>query len=150
MVGQGLPRIQAAGQRAVVDFPAGVESEIKLLEPEDREEFFHEFGLAESQVPALLRAGFELLNLITFYTVARNKLHAWRIRRGQNALEAAALIHSDMADGFIRADVCSSEDLIEYGTTGALRSAGKIRSEGKEYEVTDGDILFIHFQVKQG
>lgn len=120
------------------------------MAPEERESFFRELGLGQSRVPHVLRAGFELLGLITFFTVARNKLHAWRIRRGGTALEAAALIHSDIADGFIRADVFRSDDLTDCGSVAALRAAGRLRSEGRDYQVCDGDVLYIHFQPAHG
>jgi GTP-binding protein YchF len=140
---------QAAGPRTVFPIAAGVEAEIGQLEPGDRIDFFRELGLGESRVPALLSLGFQLLGLITFYTVARNKLHAWRIPMGGSALQAAGLIHSDMADGFIRADVFTWEELLQFDSLSALRSAGRIRSEGKEYGIADGDVLFVHFTSKR-
>jgi ribosome-binding ATPase YchF (GTP1/OBG family) len=94
--------------------------------------------------------GFQLLGLLTFYTVARNKLHAWRIPRGGSALDAAGLIHTDMAEGFIRADVFSWTELLERESLTALKAAGKIRSEGKEYQIADGDVLFVHFTPRHG
>ncbi|MCU0612060.1 MAG: DUF933 domain-containing protein, partial [Candidatus Eisenbacteria bacterium] len=136
----------AAAPRRIVPFPGGIEAELAALDEEERISYIREFGLGESRVPDLLRSGFDLLGLITFYTVARNKLHAWRIRNGRSALDAAALIHSDIAGGFIRADVFSADDLLGHGSLAALRSAGRLRSEGRDYEVSDGDVLYIHFQ----
>ena len=136
----------AASNRPVIPFPAQIESELAQLDESDREEFIKELGLETSRVPELIRSGFELLNLITFYTIARNKLRAWRISRGSTALEGAGNIHSDMADGFIRADVFSAPDLIELGSVAALRHTGRLRSEGRDYKISDGDVLFIHFK----
>ncbi|MBN1424819.1 redox-regulated ATPase YchF [Candidatus Fermentibacteria bacterium] len=138
--------VREALPRQVIPFPGAVEADLSSIDEAEREEFYHELGLEHSRVPELLRAGFELLGLITFFTVARNKLHAWRIRRGRTALDAAALIHSDIAAGFVRADVFTAHDLVSHGSIGALRSAGKLRSEGREYEVRDGDVLYVHFQ----
>lgn len=139
---------RAAEPREVFAFAAGIEAEISQLDPEDQIAFFRELGLGQSRVPALLSLGFQLLGLITFYTVARNKLHAWRIPTGGSALQAAGLIHSDMAEGFIRSDVFTWNELLELGSLTKLKSAGRIRSEGKEYRIADGDVLFIHFQPK--
>lgn len=132
--------------RKVLRFPGAVEADLASMDAEERAAFYRELGLGRSRVPDLIRAGFELLGMLTFFTVARNKLHAWRIRRGQTALDAAALIHSDIAAGFIRADVFTADDLASQGSIGALRSAGKLRSEGRDYQVCDGDVLYVHFQ----
>jgi len=140
----------AAAPRRVVPFPGGIEADLVGMDADGRALFFREFGLGGSHVPALLREGFDLLGLIAFYTVAHNKLHAWRIRRGRTALDAAGLIHSDIAEGFIRADVCAAEDLIQHGSVAALRSVGRLRSEGRDYEIGDGDVLYVHFQPRHG
>ncbi len=142
---EGLVAVSAP--RPVAPFPAGLEAELAPLDAGEKEQFLQELGLEESKIPALLRAGFDLLGLITFYTMARNKLHAWRIRKGSSALEAAGRIHSDMAAGFIRADVFTARDLLAHGTVAELRSAGRLRSEGKDYKICDADVLFIHFRT---
>jgi GTP-binding protein YchF len=141
---------RAAEPRVVFPFAAEVEAEIAQLDPEDRTVFFRELGLGRSSVPDLLSLGFQLQGLHTFYTMARNKLHAWRIPMGGSALDAAGLIHTDMAEGFIRADVFSWTELLELGSLTALKAAGKIRSEGKEYQIADGDVLFVHFTPRHG
>ena len=143
-IGEELENV--ALNRPLILFPAQIETELAQLDETDRSEFIEELGLSRSNVPELIRSGFELLNLITFYTIARNKLRAWRISRGSTAVEGAANIHSDMADGFIRADVFTASDLIELGSVAALRDAGRLRSEGRDYKITDGDVLFIHFK----
>ncbi len=137
--------VRAAAPRRVIPFAGALEADLAAMAPEDREALRRELGLGESRVEELVRAGFELLGLITFYTVARNKLHAWRIRRGATALEAAALIHSQIAEGFIRADVFRADDLREAGSVAALRMGGKVRSEGRDYEIQDGEVLYVHF-----
>ena len=136
----------AAAPRRVVPFPGSIEADLGAMNADERASFYREFGLGGSHVPTLLREGFDLLGLITFYTVARNKLHAWRMRKGRTALDAAGLIHSDIAEGFIRADVFTAEDLMQHGSVATLRSVGRLRSEGRDYKVCDGDVLYVHFQ----
>lgn len=137
--------VEKAFPRTVFPFPAAVEADLARMEPEDREAFVRELGLGERRTAELVATGFRLLGLITFYTVARQKLHAWRMPRGSTALEAAGRIHSHMALGFVRADVCRVEDLMKHGSMAAVRHAGALRSEGKSYVVQDGDVLYIHF-----
>ncbi|MEW6746092.1 MAG: redox-regulated ATPase YchF [Planctomycetota bacterium] len=123
------------------------EAECMTLEPEDRELFMKEAGLHESGLAQLARAGVALLDLVTFYTIANEKLQAWHVPRGTTASRAAGSIHSDMEAGFIRAEVASLDALEAAGSWHALRGAGKLRSEGKDHPVQDGDVLHIHFKA---
>jgi ribosome-binding ATPase YchF (GTP1/OBG family) len=117
------------------------------LPPEERMEFLREMGLAESALNQLIRVGYELLHLITFYTIVGPELRAWTVSRGTHVPQAAGRIHTDMERGFIRAEVISYNDFVAEGSMPAAREKGLIRVEGKEYIVQDGDILHIRFHV---
>jgi GTP-binding protein YchF len=127
---------------------AKIEEDIMTIDNEDeRKEFLAEYGLDEPAINKLSRGIYKLLNLITFFTIGGKENKAWSIKNGATAVEAAEEIHSDLARGFIKAEVISYEDLINYKSEQACRNAGKIRLEGKNYIVKDGDILHIRFNV---
>ena len=129
----------------VVELSARLEAELAELPEEDRAPFLTDLGLAESGLSRLAEAAFELLDLVRFYTVVEPKMHAWEVARGAKAPEAAGCVHSDMEEGFIRARVAGWEDVVEAGGMGPLVKAGKVRTEGKEYEVRDGDVIEFLF-----
>jgi len=132
----------------VLIIAAGAESEIAELENEDdRKEFLEDMGLSEPGVNKLIRSAYSLLNLITFFTAGPKEIHAWTLRKGLNAQAAAGVIHSDLERGFIRAEVIKYEDYINYGSENAVKEAGKLHVEGKNYIVQDGDVLFIRFNI---
>jgi hypothetical protein len=139
-------RAEAEGAQAV-RISGAMEAEIALLEPEEREEFLKDLGLKEAGLDRLIHAGYRLLDLITYFTAGVQEVHAWTIRRGTKAPGAAGVIHTDFERGFIRADAYSSDDLFRLGSEAAVKEAGLLRSEGKEYVVKDGDILFFKFNV---
>ena len=123
-----------------------LESEIARLESEEeRKEFMVDLGLAESGLEQLVRTGYRMLDLVTFYTTVGTELRAWTVARGTMAPQAAGKIHSDMEHGFIKAGVVSYDDLIKAGSLPAVREEGLVRLEGKEYIVRDGDILHFKF-----
>jgi GTP-binding protein YchF len=125
-----------------------IESEIAELESEeDRLAFLKDAGLSEPGVNRLIRAAYKLLNLISFFTVGGKENRAWTIKRGMLAPQAAGAIHSDLERGFIRAEVIKYQDLVTYGSELKCKEAGKLSVEGKNYEVQDGDILHIRFNV---
>lgn len=127
---------------------AQAEAEISELEDQqDREEFLKDLGLEEPGVNKLIRAAYDLLNLKTFFTVGPKEAHAWTIREGMSAPQAAGVIHSDLERGFIRAEVMKYEDFVSLGSENACKNAGKFYIEGKNYIVQDGDILNIRFNV---
>ena len=137
---------EAVGE--VVPISAKVESEIaELDDPEERRAFLEDMGLEEPGVNRLVRASYKLLGLITFYTTAHGKLRAWPVPEGTTAQEAAGEVHSDMERGFIRAEVVSWEDLVRTGSWAELHRTGKVRSEGRDYQVQDGDVLLFHFRT---
>jgi GTP-binding protein YchF len=131
----------------VVRISGALESEIAQLEPAERAEFLKDMGLAEPGLDRLIHSAYRLLDLITYFTAGVQEVRAWTIRRGTKAPGAAGVIHSDFERGFIKADAYHSEDLFTYGSEQAVKEKGLLRSEGKEYTVRDGDILFYKFNV---
>ncbi len=127
---------------------AKIESEIAELETyEEREMFLGEIGLEESGVARLIKAAYQLLGLETYFTAGVQEVRAWTYPRGAKAPQCAGVIHSDFEKGFIRAEVIKFEDYIHYGSESAVREAGKLGVEGKEYVVQDGDIMHFRFNV---
>jgi ribosome-binding ATPase YchF (GTP1/OBG family) len=106
-----------------------------------------EYGISEPSLSRLIRLSYDLLGLQSFFTAGEKEVHAWTLRKGSNAREAAGVIHTDMEKGFIRAEVVSFEDIITYGSTAEARAKGRLRVEGKNYIVQDGDILEIRFNI---
>ena len=125
-----------------------IEAQITELESaEDKELFFGEYGLTEPGLNRLIRAAYQLLNLITYFTAGVQEVRAWTIHRGWKAPQAASVIHTDFEKGFIKAETISYNDFLQYKSEAACRENGKLRIEGKEYEVKDGDILHFRFNV---
>jgi ribosome-binding ATPase YchF (GTP1/OBG family) len=125
-----------------------IESEIaELDDEEERALFLEDVGLKEAGVRKVIRAAYKLLNLISFFTVGGKENRAWTIRKGMLAPQAAGVIHSDLERGFIRAEVIKYDDLVSLGSELKCKEAGKLSVEGKNYEVKDGDILHIRFNV---
>jgi GTP-binding protein YchF len=127
----------------VVEVCAYLESELLALDPEERLEFLRAHDLLESGLARLIRTGFRMLGLQTFFTIGENEVRAWTVRVGAKAPEAAGRIHTDFERGFIRAETISYDDFIEAGSMKKARERGKVRLEGKEYVVQDGDILLF-------
>jgi len=126
---------------------AAIEAEIVTLDPADRADFLSDLGLHETGLARVIRAGYDLLHLLTFFTVGPKEARAWTVEVGAKAPQAAGVIHSDFERGFIRAETIAYDDYATYkGETGA-REAGKLRSEGKDYVVQDGDVMLFRFNV---
>ncbi len=136
----------AEGAQAVV-VSAAIESEIVAMDPEDRVEFLAELGLEESGLARVIRAGYELLGLKTFFTVGPKEARAWTFPDGAKAPQAAGEIHTDFEKGFIRAETIAFDDYIACNGESGAREAGKLRQEGKDYLVQDGDVLLFKFNV---
>jgi GTP-binding protein YchF len=134
------PFLSREGTRAV-PLCARIELEIASLEPADAEAFLKDMGLAESGLDRVIRASYDLLGYLSFFTVGEDECRAWSIRRGTVALDAAGEIHSDIQRGFIRAEVVGYEPFIASGSLAASRDKGELRLEGKDYVVKDGDII---------
>ncbi|MEK5445108.1 MULTISPECIES: redox-regulated ATPase YchF [unclassified Fredinandcohnia] len=126
---------------------AKIESEIVELEGEEKEMFLEELGIEESGLDQLIRAAYHLLGLATYFTAGVQEVRAWTFRKGMKAPQCAGIIHSDFERGFIRAETVSYEDLLAGGSMNAAREAGKVRLEGKEYVVQDGDVIHFRFNV---
>ena len=131
----------------VIRICGAMEAEIAQLDAAERGDFLKEMGLAEPGLNRLIHAAYALLNLITYFTAGEQECRAWTIVRGTKAPGAAGVIHSDFEKGFIKADCYHSDDLFKYGSEQAVKEKGLLRSEGKEYVVKDGDILFFKFNV---
>jgi len=139
---------RAASEGAeVVRICGAMESEIALLEPDERKEFLAEMGLEEPGLNRLIRKAYKLLGLSTYFTSGVQEVRAWTIPAGAKAPQAAGVIHTDFERGFIRADAYHCDNLFALGSEAAVKEKGLYRSEGKEYVVKDGDILFFKFNV---
>jgi GTP-binding protein YchF len=137
---------RAKGEGAVsVVISAKIESEIAVLSKEERVEYLEAVGLKEPGLDRLIRAGYALLDLVTYFTVGPKEARAWTITRGTKAPQAAGVIHTDFERGFIRAETIAYDDYIALGGEAGARDAGKLRLEGKEYVVADGDIMHFRF-----
>ena len=134
-------------QTAGLTLSASVEADIASMDPEDQTEFLSDLGLSESAIARFIRAAYDLLDLISFFTVGEDEVRAWTIRRGTKARRAAGKVHSDLERGFIRAEVTPYDVFMEYGSEGAVKEAGKLQVEGKDYVVSDGDIMHVRFNV---
>ena len=137
----------AAEGAQVIVVCAKIEEEISELEDEEKKEFLAELGIAESGLDQLIKASYSLLGLATYFTAGVQEVRAWTFRKGMKAPQCAGIIHSDFERGFIRAETVAFDDLVEYGSKPAAKEAGRLRSEGKEYVVQDGDVMEFLFNV---
>ncbi len=131
----------------VIVISAKVESEIAELDGEEKQAFLEELGIEESGLDQLIRAAYNLLGLATYFTAGEQEVRAWTFRHGTKAPQAAGIIHTDFERGFIRAEVVSYDDLVDAGSMAVARENGKVRLEGKEYVVKDGDVIHFRFNV---
>jgi len=140
--------IAKSGEHAqVVPFSAKIEAELAELPAEDRADFLSSLGLESAGLDRLIRAGYELLGLQTYFTAGEQEVRAWTIHRGDTAPKAAGVIHSDFERGFIKADTVAYDDFLALGGWKGAREKGAVRSEGKEYVVQDGDVMLFKFNV---
>ncbi len=139
-------RAAREGARSVV-ISAAIESEIAQMDPADRPDFLAELGLTETGLARVVRAGYDLLGLLTYFTVGPKETRAWTVPAGSKAPQAAGAIHSDFEKGFIRAETIAYADYVGCNGEAGARDAGKFRSEGKDYVVADGDVLNFRFNV---
>ena len=138
----------AAGEGSqVIVVCAKIEEEMASLEDEEKAMFLEELGIDESGLDKLIKASYSLLGLATYFTAGVQEVRAWTFKKGMLAPECAGIIHSDFERGFIRAETVSYDDLVEYGSMPKAKEAGRVRLEGKEYEVKDGDIMLFRFNV---
>jgi len=139
-------KAKAEGAEAVV-VSAAIEADIATMDPADRAEFLADLGLSETGLTRVIRAGYALLHLITFFTCGPKETRAWTVDKGAKAPQAAGAIHTDFERGFIRAETIAYDDYITYKGEAGARDAGKLRSEGKDYLVKDGDVMLFRFNV---
>jgi GTP-binding protein YchF len=137
-------RAKTEGAVAVV-ISAKIESEIAVLPPEERADYLDAIGLKEPGLNKLIRAGYDLLHLVTFFTAGPKEARAWTVTSGSKAPQAAGAIHTDFERGFIRAETIAYDDYVSLGGEAAARDAGKLRLEGKDYVVADGDVMHFRF-----
>ena len=135
----------ALAARRVMAYCGRIESDIAELETGDRRAFMAEYGLAELSAPLFAAQAAAFLDRIPFITIGKDEVRAWTVKKGASALEAAGAIHSDIARGFIRAEVVPAEELLRHGTLVHAKEAGAIRLEGKDYAVHDGDVIYFRF-----
>ena len=139
-------KASAEGAKAVV-VSAAIEAELVAMDPRDRAEYLKELGLAETGLARVIRAGYELLGLKTFFTAGPKEARAWTFPAGAKAPQAAGEIHTDFEKGFIRAETIAYDDYVSLGGEAGAKEAGKLRQEGKEYVVQDGDVMLFKFNV---
>ncbi|GLB59215.1 redox-regulated ATPase YchF [Cytobacillus sp. NCCP-133] len=144
---QKVREFAAKDNAEVIVICAKIESEIAELEGEEKEMFLQELGIEESGLDQLIRAAYNLLGLATYFTAGVQEVRAWTFRKGMKAPQCAGVIHSDFEKGFIRAETVSYGDLVAAGSMTAAKEAGKVRLEGKEYIVKDGDVMHFRFNV---
>ncbi len=138
---------RAQGAASVV-ISAAIEAEVaQLADMAEKREFLHSLGLAEAGLARVIHAGYRLLDLITFFTVGPKEAHAWTVAQRTKAPQAAGAIHSDFEKGFIRAETISYADFVAQGGEQGAKEAGKMRLEGADYVIQDGDILYFRFNV---
>jgi hypothetical protein len=143
--GQSAPQLTHASP--LVALQGKLEMEIAQLSPQDAAVFMQEYGIQELSLSRMISISYDLLNQQSFFTVGEDEVRAWTVRRGATALEAAGEIHTDLQKGFVRAEVCAYQDLVDLGGLGEAKAKGKLRLEGKEYIVKDGDIVHIRFNL---
>ncbi len=139
-------KAKAEGAQAVL-VSAAIEADLCGMDPQEKLAFLEEMGLHETGLARIIRAGYDLLHLLTFFTVGPKEARAWTVHAGAKAPEAAGEIHSDMQRGFIRAETIAYDDYVALGGEGPAKEAGKLRQEGKEYVVHDGDVMHFKFNV---
>ncbi|WFF93962.1 redox-regulated ATPase YchF [Bacillus paralicheniformis] len=144
---QKVREFAAAENAEVIVVCAKIESEIAELEGEEKAMFLEELGIEESGLDQLIKASYSLLGLATYFTAGEQEVRAWTFKKGMKAPECAGIIHTDFERGFIRAETVAYDDLLEAGSMASAKEAGKVRLEGKEYIVKDGDVIHFRFNV---
>jgi len=142
---EGLRRLAEGESAPVLTIFGKLEAELATLSVEEQEEFLKEWGIEESGLKKLIKAGYQLLGLLNFYTIVGKETRAWAIPQGSTAYEAAGKIHTDFQKGFVKAEVMAASDFIACGSEHKMREAGHIRLEGKDYRVKEGDIIHFRF-----
>jgi ribosome-binding ATPase len=145
--GQSAPSLEKATKTPVIALQGKLEMEIAQLPPEDAGMFMQEYGIKELSLNRMVAASYDLLDQQSFFTVGEDEVRAWTTKRQATALEAAGEIHTDIAKGFVRAEVVACQDLLELGSMAEAKAKAKLRLEGKEYIIKDGDIMHVRFNI---
>ena len=146
--GQAIPQLaDTAASYKLIPLQGKIEMEIAQLPEEEAQLFLQEYGIEEPGLNRMIRESYELLGLLSFFTAGEKEVHAWTVHKGATAPEAAGTIHSDMQQGFIRAEIMAYSDLMNAGSIAELRNRGKLRVEGKNYIIQDGNIIEIRFNI---
>jgi len=145
--GRAAPDVSQTTSCPTIALQGKLEMEIAQLPPDDAAMFMQEYGIAELSLDRMIRVSYDLLNQQSFFTVGEDEVRAWTTRRGATAVEAAGEIHTDLQKGFVRAEVVACQDLLDLGSMAEAKAKAKLRLEGKEYVVKDGDIVHIRFNV---
>jgi ribosome-binding ATPase YchF (GTP1/OBG family) len=152
-IGKDSPEVGAVQEEARLEnseaivLSARLEAEIRELPPEEAKAFLEDAGLKEPALDAFIHGAYKLLSLVTFLTAGDPEVRAWTVHQGAKAPEAAGVIHSDIERGFIKAEIVSFEDLVSAGSYNAARERGKVRLEGRDYVIKDGDVCLFRFNV---
>ena len=149
-LGEGQPEPDVTAEACalpVVGLQGKLEMELAQLPPDEAAEFLSEYGISEPGLNRMIRESYDLLGLQSFFTVGEDEVRSWPLQIGATAQQAASVIHTDLARGFIRAEVARYENLVESKSLAALREQGKLQVEGKQYIVRDGDIVHVRFNV---
>jgi ribosome-binding ATPase YchF (GTP1/OBG family) len=144
---EGVRRVAEQEGAEVVVICGALEAELVALDDGDRSEMLAEYGLDEPGLHKVIRAAYDLLGLLTFFTAGDKEARAWTVRRGVTAPEAAGMIHTDFQTGFIKAEVIAYDDFVRYGGEAGAKEAGRWRIEGKDYVVAEGDVILFRFNV---
>ncbi len=142
----GLKEYASGNKMEIIPISAKIEEEIRELPKEERNEFLMEYGVRKGSLERIILEGYKILDLITFYTFNENELRAWTLEKGKSVHNAAAKVHTDMARGFIKAEVIPANVFLEYKSITDVREQGLLNIEGKDYEVGERDIIYIHFK----
>lgn len=138
------PVIQIDANIPQIEISAKLEAELAELNPEEAKEYLKELGMTETGLDKLIVAGYKLLNLVTFLTSGEPETRAWTVKANTTAPNAAGVIHTDFIKGFVKADVCDWKDFVEFGGWSGIKTSGKLRLEGKDYIIKDGDTIYFH------
>ena len=136
-----------AENNVVIPISAKIEEELSEMDKEDKDMFLQDLGISESGLDKVIKAAYNILGLCTFLTAGEDECRAWTFHKGMTAPECAGVIHTDFQRGFIKAEVYSFEDIDKYGSEQAVKEAGRLRIEGKEYIAQDGDVMHFRFNV---
>lgn len=141
---QNQPVIQIDEKIPQIEISAKLEAELAELDPSEAKEYLKDLGMNETGLDKLIVAGYKLLNLVTFLTSGEPETRAWTVKAGTNAPNAAGVIHTDFIKGFVKADVCDWKDFVEFDGWSGIKTSGKLRLEGKDYIIKDGDTVYFH------